>query len=72
MSTTSNLQSYYCDICDQISHILKAISSNSMLYFELVGSVRCAAELSRMGREEEAKNLLIAAKKLRAVRKLQA
>ena len=72
MSTTSTVQSYYCAICDQLSFVLKTISENSMVYFELVGSARCAAELSRMGREEEARNLLITANKLRAARKLQA
>ena len=69
MSTASTLQSYYCGICDQLSIVFKNISSNSMVYFELVGSARCAAELSRMGREEEARCLLIAANKLRSVRK---
>lgn len=67
MSTSSTIQNYYCAICDQVTFLLKHVSAKSMVYFELVGSVRCAAELSRMGREKEAKALLIAAHKLRKV-----
>jgi hypothetical protein len=72
MSATSTIQNYYCAICDRLGFFLKSISENSMVYFELVGSARCAAELSRMGRKKEARTLLIAANKLRAVRKLRA
>ena len=69
MSTTLTLKSYYCSFCDQISLVLKNISTSSMMYFEFVGSVRCAAELSRMGREKEARSLLIAANRLRVCKK---
>ena len=70
MSATLTIKSYYCSIFDQISLVLKNISTRSMIYFELVGSVRCAAELSRMGREKGARTLLIAANRLRAGIKL--
>jgi hypothetical protein len=69
MSTSSTIQNYYCTICDQITLLFRNILTSSLIYFEFVGSVRCAAELSRMGREKEAKNLLEAASKLREVRK---
>jgi hypothetical protein len=72
MSTSSTIQNYYYAICDQVAFLLKNISANFMMYFELVGSVRCAAALLRMGREKEAKTLLIAARKLREVGRLKA
>ena len=71
MIVISTIQNYYCAICDRIGFILKRISRNSMVYFELVGSARCAAELSRMGRKKEATDLLRAANKLRTARKVQ-
>ena len=70
MRGTLTIKSHYCSICDQISFVLKNIITRSMMHFELVGSVRCAAELSRMGREKEATTLLIAANRLRTGKKL--
>ena len=65
MSPTLTIKVYYCSLCDQISFVLKNISTSFMSHFELVGSLRCAAMLSRMGREKEAKTMLIAANRLR-------
>ena len=65
MRSTLTIKSYYCSICDQISFVLKNISTSFMPHFELVGSLRCAAMLSRMGREKEAKAMFIAANRLR-------
>jgi hypothetical protein len=64
MNPTSTIKGYYCSICDQISFVLKNISTSFMPHFELVGSLRCAAMLSRMGRENEAKAMFIAANRL--------
>ena len=72
MIANLTIQKYYCAICDRIVSLFKMIAENSMVYFELVGSARCAAELSRMGRIKEARNLLTAANRLRVARKLQA
>jgi hypothetical protein len=65
MNPTSTIKGYYCSICDQISFVLKNISTSFMPHFELVGSLRCAAMLSRMGREKEAKAMFIVANRLR-------
>ena len=65
MNPTLTIKGYYCSICDQISFVLKKISTSFMPHFALVGSLRCAAMLSRMGREKEARTMLIVANRLR-------
>ena len=65
MSTSTAIHNYYCAICDIIAQKIKKISNGAMTYFELVGSLRCAAELYRMGREKEAQNLISNAHRLK-------
>jgi hypothetical protein len=70
MSATLTIKNYYCSICGQISFALKNIFTSYMMYFELVGFVRCAEVLSRMGHEKESRTLLVEANKLRVGKKL--
>ena len=59
MSSIATVQNYYSKANDKLLDSSTAIASYSINYFEIIGSMRSAAELTRMVYDKETKRLLL-------------
>jgi hypothetical protein len=66
MATAANIQGQYINSFDKASKFFSKFSSSCLIYFEIVGCFRCAADLSRMGREAESRKLIANGNRLRS------
>ena len=55
----STITATYCHVCDAIASFFKSIFRSFLNWSEVASYARAADELSRMGKHEEAKALLL-------------
>lgn len=62
--TTLTIKQTYCAFCEWVAKTLKVSWNGFVNTMELIGYSRAAAELTRMGRYEEARALMLEKTKL--------
>ena len=61
--TTTTLIDYTCNICETIAQSMKTFAYSFGKRLETIGTVRAAAELTRMGYYKQAEQLMMDLKK---------